>query len=167
MTSGKGDYAKVGDPGGRGRQPVRALGGSGTAGIISASGCDIKRGPYDDVPLAKSTRRSTAATPCGPTFNLHGQVIGTNPATSIRFRIGQDRVRRSRRTIAKVQVVVQLKERWARAAARRAGANPRLSVSGDRAVGASPDGRPPATVRIALVFPLTESGTPLGAAISD
>ena len=50
------------------------LGGTVTAGIISAKGRDIGDGPYDrflqiDAPINKGNSG-------GPTFNLQGQVVG-------------------------------------------------------------------------------------------
>ncbi|HEY1942124.1 MAG TPA: Do family serine endopeptidase [Roseiarcus sp.] len=54
------------------------LGGTVTAGIISAEGRDIGEGPYDsflqiDAPINKGNSG-------GPAFNLQGQVIGVNTA---------------------------------------------------------------------------------------
>jgi len=54
------------------------LGGSVTAGIISARGRDIGAGPYDDflqidAPINKGNSG-------GPTFNLRGEVVGMNTA---------------------------------------------------------------------------------------
>ena len=54
------------------------LGGTVTAGIISAKGRDIGDGPYDrflqiDAPINKGNSG-------GPTFNLEGQVVGVNTA---------------------------------------------------------------------------------------
>ena len=54
------------------------LGGTVTAGIISAKGRDIGDGPYDrflqiDAPINKGNSG-------GPTFNLQGQVVGVNTA---------------------------------------------------------------------------------------
>jgi len=54
------------------------LGGSVTAGIISARGRDIGAGPYDDflqidAPINKGNSG-------GPTFNLSGEVVGVNTA---------------------------------------------------------------------------------------
>jgi len=60
----------VGDPFG--------LGGTVTAGIISARGRDLHSGPYDDyLQLDASINRGNSG---GPTFNLDGQVIGINTA---------------------------------------------------------------------------------------
>ena len=54
------------------------LGGSVTAGIISALGRNINEGPYDDfIQLDAPINRGNSG---GPTFNLSGQVIGINTA---------------------------------------------------------------------------------------
>jgi len=54
------------------------LGGSVTAGIISANGRDIQSGPYDDyLQIDASINRGNSG---GPTFNLAGEVIGINTA---------------------------------------------------------------------------------------
>ncbi len=52
------------------------LGGSVTAGIVSAKGREIGAGPYDDfIQLDAPINRGNSG---GPTFNLDGQVIGVN-----------------------------------------------------------------------------------------
>jgi serine protease Do len=77
VTWGNSDDAKVGD------WVVAVgnafgLGGSVTAGIISALGRDINEGPYDDfLQIDAPINRGNSG---GPTFNLHGQVIGINTA---------------------------------------------------------------------------------------
>jgi serine protease Do len=54
------------------------LGGTVTAGIISARGRDIGAGPYDDfIQIDASVNRGSSG---GPTFNLNGEVIGINTA---------------------------------------------------------------------------------------
>ena len=54
------------------------LGGTVTAGIISARGRDIGQGPYDDfLQTDASINRGNSG---GPLFNLEGQVIGINTA---------------------------------------------------------------------------------------
>jgi serine protease Do len=54
------------------------LGGSVTAGIISATARDIHSGPYDDfLQTDASINRGNSG---GPMFNLEGQVIGINTA---------------------------------------------------------------------------------------
>jgi serine protease Do len=54
------------------------LGGSVTAGIISAFGRDINAGPYDDfMQTDASINRGNSG---GPMFNLDGEVIGINTA---------------------------------------------------------------------------------------
>ena len=54
------------------------LGGTVTAGIISASGRDIGSGPYDDfIQIDAAVNRGNSG---GPAFNLNGEVIGVNTA---------------------------------------------------------------------------------------
>lgn len=54
------------------------LGGSVTAGIVSARGRNIGAGPYDDfIQVDAAVNRGNSG---GPTFNLEGQVIGVNTA---------------------------------------------------------------------------------------
>jgi serine protease Do len=54
------------------------LGGTVTAGIVSALGRDIDEGPYDNfIQLDAPINRGNSG---GPTFNLEGQVIGINTA---------------------------------------------------------------------------------------
>ena len=54
------------------------LGGSVTAGIVSARGRDIGAGPYDDfIQVDAAVNKGNSG---GPTFNLSGQVIGINTA---------------------------------------------------------------------------------------
>ena len=54
------------------------LGGTVTAGIISARGRDINAGPYDDfIQTDASINRGNSG---GPMFNLNGEVIGINTA---------------------------------------------------------------------------------------
>ena len=54
------------------------LGGTVTAGIISARGRDINAGPYDDfIQTDASINRGNSG---GPMFNLDGEVIGINTA---------------------------------------------------------------------------------------
>ena len=55
-----------------------ALGGTVTAGIVSARSRDIQAGPYDDfLQIDAPINRGNSG---GPTFNLDGQVIGVNTA---------------------------------------------------------------------------------------
>jgi serine protease Do len=105
-TWGTSDDAKVGDWVVAVGDPF-GLGGSVTAGIISALGRDINEGPHDDfLQIDAPINRGNSG---GPTFNLHGQVIGINTAiyspsggsVGIGFAVPSN--------IAK-QVVVQLKE---------------------------------------------------------
>ncbi len=52
------------------------LGGSVTAGIVSANGRDIGAGPYDDfLQIDAPINRGNSG---GPTFNLKGEVVGVN-----------------------------------------------------------------------------------------
>jgi serine protease Do len=54
------------------------LGGTVTAGIVSASGRDIGAGPYDDyLQIDAPVNKGNSG---GPTFNLKGEVIGINTA---------------------------------------------------------------------------------------
>ncbi|HYE52752.1 MAG TPA: DegQ family serine endoprotease [Azospirillaceae bacterium] len=54
------------------------LGGTVTAGIVSARGREIGSGPYDDyIQIDASINRGNSG---GPTFNADGQVIGINTA---------------------------------------------------------------------------------------
>lgn len=54
------------------------LGGTVTAGIISALGRDIGAGPYDDfMQVDAAVNRGNSG---GPTFNLSGEVVGINTA---------------------------------------------------------------------------------------
>ena len=54
------------------------LGGTVTAGIISAEGRDIGEGPYDDfLQIDAPINRGNSG---GPTFNLKGEVVGVNTA---------------------------------------------------------------------------------------
>lgn len=53
------------------------LGGTVTAGILSALGRDIGSGPYDYLQIDAAVNRGNSG---GPTFNLEGEVIGVNTA---------------------------------------------------------------------------------------
>jgi len=53
------------------------LGGTVTAGILSAQGRDIGSGPYDYLQIDAAVNRGNSG---GPTFNLNGDVIGVNTA---------------------------------------------------------------------------------------
>lgn len=54
------------------------LGGTVTAGIVSADGRDIGSGPYDDyLQIDAPVNRGNSG---GPTFNINGEVIGVNTA---------------------------------------------------------------------------------------
>ena len=54
------------------------LGGTVTAGIVSARGRDIGAGPYDDfLQIDAPVNRGNSG---GPTFNSQGQVVGVNTA---------------------------------------------------------------------------------------
>ncbi|MBU2582761.1 MAG: Do family serine endopeptidase [Alphaproteobacteria bacterium] len=53
------------------------LGGTVTAGIISAQGRDIGSGPYDYMQIDAAVNRGNSG---GPTFNLNGEVVGVNTA---------------------------------------------------------------------------------------
>ena len=53
------------------------LGGTVTAGIVSALGRDIGSGPYDFMQIDAAVNRGNSG---GPTFNLDGEVVGVNTA---------------------------------------------------------------------------------------
>lgn len=54
------------------------LGGTVTAGIVSAQGRDIGSGPYDDyLQIDAAVNRGNSG---GPTFNMDGRVVGVNTA---------------------------------------------------------------------------------------
>ena len=53
------------------------LGGTVTAGIISARGRDIGSGPYDYLQIDAAVNRGNSG---GPAFNLDGEVVGVNSA---------------------------------------------------------------------------------------
>ncbi|MCH9806783.1 MAG: Do family serine endopeptidase [Alphaproteobacteria bacterium] len=53
------------------------LGGTVTAGIVSAQGRDIGSGPYDYLQIDAAVNRGNSG---GPTFNLSGEVVGVNTA---------------------------------------------------------------------------------------
>ncbi len=55
-----------------------ALGGTVTAGIISARGRDIQQGPYDD--FIQTDAAINKGNSGGPLFNMAGEVIGINTA---------------------------------------------------------------------------------------
>jgi serine protease Do len=84
------------------------LGGSVTAGIVSARGRDIGTGPYDDyLQIDASINRGNSG---GPTFDMEGNVIGVNTAifspsggsVGVAFAIPADTVK---------AVVAQLKDK--------------------------------------------------------
>jgi serine protease Do len=74
VSFGNSDQAQVGDWVVAVGNPF-GLGGTVTAGIVSARGRDIHSGPYDDY-LASINRGNSG----GPTFDMNGQVIGINTA---------------------------------------------------------------------------------------
>ena len=77
VTFGDSDTARVGDWVMAIGNPF-GLGGTVTAGIISARGRDINAGPYDDfIQTDASINRGNSG---GPMFNLKGRVIGINTA---------------------------------------------------------------------------------------
>lgn len=54
------------------------LGGTVTAGIVSAQGRDLRSGPYDDfIQIDAAVNRGNSG---GPTFNYKGEVVGVNTA---------------------------------------------------------------------------------------
>src|SRR5215469_14370257 len=77
VTWGNSDDTKVGDWVVAVGNPF-GLGGTVTAGIVSALGRNINEGPYDDfLQIDAPINRGNSG---GPTFDLHGQVIGINTA---------------------------------------------------------------------------------------
>ncbi|HEU0155682.1 MAG TPA: DegQ family serine endoprotease [Stellaceae bacterium] len=77
VTWGNSDDVKVGDWVVAVGNPF-GLGGSVTAGIVSALGRNIDEGPYDDfLQIDAPINRGNSG---GPTFDLSGQVIGINTA---------------------------------------------------------------------------------------
>ena len=82
--SGKYTYVKFADTDSRIGEWVVAignpfgLGGTVTAGIVSARGRDIGAGPYDDfLQIDAAVNKGNSG---GPAFNLNGEVIGINTA---------------------------------------------------------------------------------------
>jgi serine protease Do len=74
---GNSDMARVGDWVVAIGNPF-GLGGTVTAGIVSARGRDIRQGPYDDfIQTDAAINRGNSG---GPLFNMEGQVIGINTA---------------------------------------------------------------------------------------
>jgi serine protease Do len=77
VTWGNSDEVKVGDWVVAIGNPF-GLGGTVTAGIVSALGRNINEGPYDDfLQIDAPINRGNSG---GPTFDLHGRVIGINTA---------------------------------------------------------------------------------------
>ena len=77
VTWGDSDQAKVGDWVVAVGNPF-GLGGTVTAGIVSAVGRNINEGPYDDyIQIDAPINRGNSG---GPTFNLGAEVIGINTA---------------------------------------------------------------------------------------
>src|SRR5216684_1948994 len=76
VSWGDSDQAKVGDWVAAVGNPF-GLGGTVTAGIISALGRNINEGPYDFIQIDAPINRGNSG---GPTFNLSGEVIGINTA---------------------------------------------------------------------------------------
>jgi serine protease Do len=77
VTWGNSDEARVGDWVVAVGNPF-GLGGTVTTGIVSALGRNINEGPYDDfLQIDAPINRGNSG---GPTFDLHGQVIGINTA---------------------------------------------------------------------------------------
>jgi serine protease Do len=76
VSWGNSDESKVGDWVAAVGNPF-GLGGTVTAGIISALGRNINEGPYDFIQIDAPINRGNSG---GPTFNLSGEVIGINTA---------------------------------------------------------------------------------------
>lgn len=77
LAFGDSDHARVGDWVLAIGNPF-GLGGSATAGIISARGRDLRSGPYDDYLQIDAPINSGNSG--GPIFNADGEVIGVNTA---------------------------------------------------------------------------------------
>lgn len=77
LAFGDSDHARVGDWVLAIGNPF-GLGGSATAGIISARGRDLRSGPYDDYLQIDAPINSGNSG--GPVFNADGEVIGVNTA---------------------------------------------------------------------------------------
>jgi serine protease Do len=77
VAFGDSDHARVGDWVLAIGNPF-GLGGTATAGIISARGRDIQSGPYDDYLQIDAPINSGNSG--GPVFNVAGQVVGVNTA---------------------------------------------------------------------------------------
>ena len=77
VTFGDSSEVRVGDPVVAVGNPF-GLGGTVTAGIVSATGREIGSGPYDDfLQIDAPINRGNSG---GPTFNLKGEVVGVNSA---------------------------------------------------------------------------------------
>ena len=72
------------------------LGGTVTAGIVSARGRDIGAGPYDDyIQIDAPINKGNSG---GPAFDMNGNVIGVNTAIFLAVgRLGRHRLRHSGR----------------------------------------------------------------------
>ena len=77
VTFGDSDTSRVGDWVLAIGNPF-GLGGSVTAGIVSARGRDIRQGPYDD--FLQTDAAINRGNSGGPLFNMNGEVIGVNTA---------------------------------------------------------------------------------------
>ena len=77
VTFGNSDKMRVGDWVVAIGNPF-GLGGTVTAGIVSARGRDINQGPYDD--FLQTDASINKGNSGGPLFNLEGEVIGVNTA---------------------------------------------------------------------------------------
>ncbi|NQY82105.1 MAG: Do family serine endopeptidase [Alphaproteobacteria bacterium] len=78
VSFGDSDQSEVGDWVLAIGNPFGHLGGSVTAGIISARGRNINAGPYDDfIQIDAAINRGNSG---GPLFNMNGKVIGINTA---------------------------------------------------------------------------------------
>ena len=76
-TLGNSDSTRVGDWVVAIGNPF-GLGGTATAGIVSARGRDIRSGPYDDyMQIDAPINRGNSG---GPVFNVEGEVVGVNTA---------------------------------------------------------------------------------------
>ncbi len=125
------------------------LGGSVTAGIVSAEGRDLGEGPFD-----RFLQLDAAVNPGnsgGPAFNLDGQVVGMTTAivspsggsVGIAFAIPSNLVNR---VVAQLRATGQIARGWLGVAVESVGAGPQGHGGLVSIAGLTPGGPPPARV---------------------